>query len=171
MNNNQQRQWNSTDPATSFREYAVFLHETAKNMFLQDGTHAEIVFLIAPDGTGELIPIAKPMTRDNVSEALRTKAAAEDIYGLVHISEGWAYFPRTPRDHTMKQIMCGEMRVSDLNDQDKKEVLVVAMLSRDGESISWIDEIIRGTDAGISLGRALMLKDRKFTLGNVFQSP
>ncbi len=42
--------------------------------------------------------------------------------------------------------------------KDKKDFLVVAMLSRDGESISWIKEIIREADAGISIGRALMLK-------------
>ena len=54
----------------------------------------------------------------------------------------------------MKQILAGEMGVSDLKKGDKTESLVVRYECRDGTQRMWISPIVR-TKAGVALGDAL----------------
>jgi hypothetical protein len=60
------------------------------------------------------------------------------------------------------------MSVSSLRHEDQTEVLLVSLLSRDGDGLTWIDEIVREEDGHVRLGRAAKLSDFEFPLGNVF---
>ena len=161
-------EWNSNDPRASLLAQWEFFHEHAQQVFLKDGTHLEILFILADDGTMQPLPIAEPMTREDVSAKLREQLPGSQVYGLIHIAEAWAYLPKGPNDHTQKQLEWGEMSISSLRQEDKTELLLVSLLSRDGDSVAWIDEIVRGEEGQVRLGRATKLSNIKFPLGNVF---
>jgi hypothetical protein len=160
-------QWNSADPETSLIALWNFLHGQAREMFLQAGTHLEILFLVAADGTLQPQPIAEPMTREVVASALKEQIPGSQVYGMIHIAEAWAYLPKGKGDHTQKQLVLGEMGVSDLNAEDRTELLVTSLLTRNGESRAWLDEIVR-RDSAIELGRLIENNNSRFPLGNVF---
>jgi hypothetical protein len=161
-------EWNPSDPRASLVALAEFLHDQARRMMANDGTHLEILFILAEDGTMQPQPIAKPMNRKEVIQVLRKQLPGSNIYGLIHIAEAWGYIPKGRGDHTVKQLKLREMRVSDLKEDDKTELLVVSLLSRDGDSLAWLDEIIRGDDNKVRLARAGKLTKVRFPLGNVF---
>jgi len=161
--------WNPAEPRASLMAQWEFFHDHARQVFLKDGTHVEILFLLADDGTMQPVPIAKPMTREEVSARLREQLPGSRVYGLIHIAEAWAYLPKGPDDHTRKQLEWGEMRVSSLRDEDKTELLMVSLLSRDGNSMAWIDEIVREKEGQVRLGRSAKLNTIDFPLGNVFE--
>ncbi len=46
------------------------------------------------------------------------------------MGETWMYIAKE-KDHTVFQLLDGEMRVSDLNDEDKKEALMIKMENRE----------------------------------------
>jgi len=160
--------WNPADPRASLLATWEFLHDHARQVFLEDGTHVEILFLLAEDGTMQPVPIAEPMSRENVSARLREQLPGSAVYGLIHIAEAWAYLPQGPDDHTRKQLEWGEMRVSSLRDEDKKELLLVSLLSRDGDSMVWIDEIVREEQGQVRFGRRAKLSNVEFPLGRLF---
>lgn len=60
------------------------------------------------------------------------------------------------------------MRVSSLRDEDKVELLIVSLLSRDGDSMAWIDQIVRPDGEQVQLGWSKMMSDIQFPLGNLF---
>ena len=161
-------EWNSNDPRASLLAQWEFFHEHARQVFLKDATHLEILFIFADNGTMQPVPIAKPMTREAVSARLREQLPGSEVCGLIHIAEAWAYLPKGPDDHTRKQLELGEMSVSSLRHEDKTEVLLVSLLSRDGDSLTWIDEIVREEDGHVRLGRAAKLSNLEFPLGKVF---
>jgi len=161
-------EWNSNDPRGSLLAQWEFFHEHARRMFEKDGTHVEILFIFADDGTLQPVPIAAPMTRADVSAQLREQNPGNQVYGLIHIAETWAYLPDGPDDHTLKQLEWGEMSISSLRSEDKTELLLVCLLSRDGDSMAWIDEIVREKDDRVRLGRAMKTDKFQFPLGDVF---
>jgi hypothetical protein len=161
-------EWNSADPRASLLAQWQFFHDHARQVFLKDGTHVEILFLLADDGTIQPVPIAKPMTRADVSSQLREQLPGSQVYGLIHIAEAWAYLPKRPDDHTRKQLEWGEMRVSSLRDEDKAELLIVSLLSRDGDSMALIDQVEREEGGQVRLGRSTKISNIEFPLGNVF---
>ena len=59
--------------------------------------------------------------------------------------------PRKPNDDTMRQILVGEMAVSDLKRGDKTEALVVRYECRDGTQRMWISPIVRPKTGGVAL--------------------
>ena len=71
---------------------------------------------------------------------------AEETFGVVHISESWMYIPKSRSDHTLKQIMTGEIAVSELKPGDRTEALVVMAESRDGWQVLWFSPIRRDGD-------------------------
>jgi hypothetical protein len=161
-------QWNPADPRASLLAHWELFHDHARQLFLKDGTHVEILFILADDGTMQPVPIAKPMTREDVSSRLREQIPGSRVYGLIHIAEAWAYLPKGPDDHTRKQLEWGEMRVSSLRDEDKTELLIVSLLSRDGDNMAWIDEIVRENEGQVRLDRSTKTSHIDFPLGNVF---
>lgn len=163
-------EWNASDPGVSLLAFGEFFHEHARATFLKDATHLEILFILAEDGTMQPQPISKPMTRESVAETLRQQIPGSAVYGLIHISEAWGYRPKGMTDHTLKQLHWGEMCVSDLNPEDKIELLAVNVLSRDGDRIAWLDEIVRDEGGAVAFGRSQKLTNARFPFGNVFES-
>ena len=162
-------QWNSEEPGASLLAYAEFLHGEARNVFERDGSHVEILFILADGGTIQPQPIAEPMSREHVSECLREQIPGSNIYGLIHIAEAWSYNAKGSADHTFKQLKLGEMRVSDLVDEDRSEMLVVSLLSRDGDKFAWIDKVVRTASNEVSLEESRKLAGTQFPFGDVFR--
>ncbi len=161
--------WDATNPRASLLAYAEFLHEFARETFLRDETHVEILFILADNGTVQPLPIAKPMTREHVAICLREQLPGSNIYGLIHIAEAWSYTAKGPDDHTLKQVAWGEMRVADLVEDDRSEVLVLSLLSRDGDNLAWMDRIVRTAPGKVALEETQRTIDSGFPFGNVFQ--
>lgn len=87
---------------------------------------------------------------------VRRAVREHSLYGVIMVAEAWTYIPKRARDHTSIQIMYGEMTVSDLNEGDKTEALMVRMESRDGGHLTLIDTIVRdGSAARLADGMAL----------------
>jgi hypothetical protein len=147
------------DQATSFRRFAEHLKEQSKEMFLRDGHHAEIFFLIDGDGGTTIIPTPADVDRDQMLAGLKRRIRECDSYGVVHISESWSYFCRRRGDHILKQIAEGEIKVSELRPEDRDEVLVVMMESREGDHFMWITPILRDGDA-VTLGETLAFPEQ-----------
>lgn len=94
------------------------------------------------------------MDRDQVVEILRQTIRANDIYGVVHVCEAWTYFPKALKDHTLAQVMEGEIAVPELRPGDRTEALTVRMESRDGASRMWMSPIAR-PPTGVALADAI----------------
>ncbi len=146
--------WDAADPAGSFARYAAWLSEKARITFLTDGFHTEIFFLMRADGQGGMGVPPPGMDRDQVVGMLRQSIRANDIYGVVHVCEAWTYFPKALKDHTLAQVMEGEIAVSELRPGDRTEVLTVRMESRDGASRMWMSPIAR-PPTGVALADAI----------------
>ncbi len=160
--------WDSKNPRGSLLAFAEFLHGQARDTFLRDGTHVEILFILADDGTIQPQPIAKPMAREHVASCLKEQIPGSNIYGLIHIAEAWSYTAKGPDDHTLKQLAGGEMRVAHLMEDDKTEVLMLSLLSRDGDNLAWMDRVIRTAPDKVALEESRRLIDSGFPFGNVF---
>ena len=146
--------WNARDRSGSLCRLAEWLNDTARQTLLEDGFHTELFFLYRADGRGVISQPPPGLDRDQVAEALRQTIRVNNIYGLVHICEAWTYFPKLPRDHTMTQILHGEIAVSELRPEDRTEALTVRMESRDGASRLWMSPIVR-TTRGVALSDAV----------------
>lgn len=70
------------------------------------------------------------------------KILSEHFGGVVFICETWAYYMKE-NDHTAFQLLDGEMKVSDLNSEDKREALMVRMENGDGDCLVYLDEIVK----------------------------
>lgn len=145
--------------ATCFRRFAQDLKEQSKQVFLKDKYHQEMFFFVTNDGRAFVMPAPKDLDRDQTAEKLRHTIREHNIYGLVHICESWTYFRQKPGDHTLKQIMAGEIKVSELRPNDRDEALVVMMESREGAHFMWITPIFRAGDR-ITLGESMSFADR-----------
>jgi len=156
--NHEPANWEESDPSGSMRRQAEWISEEARMTFLKDGTHVELVFLYKQDGQCGIGQAPPGMDRDQFTGVLKEAIRTNDIYGIVHISEAWLYIPSRPNDHTMKQILAGEMAVSDLKKGDKTEALVVRYECRDGTQRMWISPIVRTKD-GVALADALEMGD------------
>ena len=150
--------WDAADRAGSFARYAEWLNEKARFTFLSAGFHAEMFFFMRADGQGGMGMPPKGMDRDRVVAMLRQTIRANDIYGIVHICEAWTLFPKRPKDHTFKQVLDGEIAVSELRPEDRTEALTVRMESRDGASHLWLSPIMR-TNLGVALADAIDWKE------------
>ena len=115
----------------------------------------ELFFLYRQDGQCGMGNPPPKMDRDQFTQVLRQTIQMNDIYGVVHIVEAWVFIPKHPNDHTMRQILAGEIDVSDLKRGDKTEALVVRYECRDGAQRMWISPIVRTKDGGVALGDAL----------------
>ena len=161
--------WNADKPHESFMAYAEFLREQARGMFLESGTHLEILFLLSSQGVIQPQPITPSMGREQIADILRQQLPDSDVCGLIHIAEAWAYFHEGRNDPTLKQIVMGEIRPSELRDEHRSEVLLISGLTRDGQSEAWYDEILRDKEGHCRFGRSGRNGKAKFPLGNVFE--
>lgn len=84
---------------------------------------------------------------------IKNAVTEHNLYGVIFICEAWAYFVKE-NDHTAFQLLDGEMEVADLNNEDKKELLLVRMENSDGDCLIYWDEIERGEkDVALGVGR------------------
>ena len=170
MKNIPKPEWNPADPSGSLRRFAEWVHEMAKYQFMKDGSHIHLFFLFQKDGEGSIVPVNGKIDHNRLPEALKEKICRENIYGIVHVAEGWSYFSPDPQDHTKKQLIHGEMRVSDLRDKDKTEVLLVIMQSRDDDYCCWLDPIIRNSKTGkVLLGQGVEVAESEGRFTNLFE--
>jgi hypothetical protein len=149
-------EWNSSDKPASLLAYAKWLHAEAVEVFLKDKTHGQILFLFTEDGLTSINPLPANLEPKKLLNGVEQAIREHNLYGIVTIGEAWTYFPKRPRDHTAIQLLHGEMGVADLKDEDKTEVLLVRMESRDGGHLTWLDPIVRsGEDATLGAGMVL----------------
>ena len=160
-------EWDAARVADSFRAFASHVHGMAKDILLRDGHHAEMFFFMPLDGNGYIV-LWRSNDRDLEADWLRQHIAAHYIFGVVHVVEAWMHLAPTPGDHTLKQLMAGEMRVSDLRPEHRSEVLMTSAQARDGWAISWVDEIRRNPKGGMSLGECREIGEFSGRFGKVF---
>ena len=151
------------------RRLADWVVVEARTTFLKDGSHVELFFLYREDGEGALGHPPPDMEREQFTQMLRQTIQENEIFGVVHIIEAWVYIPKKSGDHTMKQILDGEMAVSDLNPGDKAEALIVRYECRDGTQRMWTSQILRTKTGGVALADALEMGDEvKGRFGTLF---
>lgn len=146
--------WDAADPSVSLRRTAEWFVEEARTNFLKDGTHVELFFLYGRDGQGSTGAPPPGMPKHQFVEGLKETIRRNGTFGVVHISQAWIYVPPRPNDHTYRQILAGEIAVSELKEEDKTEALVVRYECRDGAPRMWISPIVRTKDGGLALGDA-----------------
>jgi len=136
-------EWVPKAESECMRNWTDYLHAEAKRLFVQDGTHVSLLFLFNKEnGLVSVNPIPLNINHEELNEAVANAVNEHDLYGVVFIAETWAYFAKE-KDHTVFQLLDGEMKVSDLNAEDKKEALMVRMENRDGDCLVYLDQIIR----------------------------
>lgn len=145
-----QLKWEPNAESACIHKWTENLHTEAKRLFAQDGTHANLLFLFNKEsGLISVNPIPPNIDHDQLNDAIANTVNEYDLYGVIFIGEMWVYFIKE-NDHTAYQLLDGEMKVSDLNGEDKKEALMVKMESRDGGCLVYWDEIIRD-EQGVTL--------------------
>lgn len=152
-------EWDPATPSESMRRQADWFVDEARTTFLKAGTHVELFFLYRQDGQCAMGNPPPKIDRDQFTRVLRQTIQMNEIYGVVHIVEAWVFIPKRPGDHTMKQILAGEIAVSDLKKGDKTEALVVRYECKDGTQRMWISPIVRPKTGGVALGDALVTGD------------
>ena len=149
--------WNPAAKSASIRKWADHLHKEAKRMFLQDKTHAHIVFAFQDTGPVSITPVPPETTHDQIHHAIVRAIRTHNLYGVIHVGEAWTYFPKGKADHTAFQLLDGEMRVSDLSAADKTECLYLRVESRDGDCVVYLNRIVRDGDT-VGLGEQSTLE-------------
>lgn len=156
----QQPPWNAADKASSLRTYAEWLHGIAVQTFLKDKTHCQILFLFTDAGMASVNPVPAGTEPEQLLAGVRKAVLANNLYGVIAISECWTYMPKRPGDHVAIQLTHGEMRVSDLKAGDRTEALMLRMESRDGAHVTWLEPILR-SGADVTLGGGMVLGREK----------
>ena len=126
-------------------------------MFLKSGSHVEIYFLFTREGQGTMIQVPPGMDRETFMANLKGTMRKMGSYGVIQIGEVWTYLPPKPDDHTYRQVLDGEMKVSELKPEDKTEALLVRYQSAEGDQTIWVNPILRKA-SGVSLGDAIEIQ-------------
>ena len=126
-------------------------------MFLEAGSHVEIYFLFSRDGKGTLIQVPPGMDRETFMANFKGTMLKMGSYGVIQIAEVWTYLPPRPDDHTFRQVLEGEIKVSELKPEDRTEALLVRYQSSDGTQCVWVNPIQR-MPSGVSLGDAIEIQ-------------
>ncbi|MFH0908961.1 MAG: hypothetical protein V1929_09375 [bacterium] len=150
--------WNADDAAGSLAACAAWFGSKARETFLNDKTHGEMFFFW--DAKGEMGAAQPPpgIERNQLTAVVKAEIERLQVYGVVHIAEAWMYLPKQKNDHTYKQVVQGEIAVSQLKPEDRTETLMVRMESRDGLSRIWLSPIVRSADS-VALGDTIEISD------------
>ena len=155
---NDQPKWITNAESACIRNWTDNLHTEAKRLFNQDGTHGNFLFCFNKEnGLVSVNPVPLNIDHDQLNAAIMNAVIEHNLYGVVFIGESWIYFIKE-KDHTAFQLLDGEMKVSDLNDEDKREALIVRMENSDGDCLMYLDEIIRDEN-GITLKEGKVARD------------
>ena len=148
-------QWSPNVESECIRNWTESLHAEAKRLLIQDRTHASLLFFFNKDrGLIAVNPVPYDIDLAQLNVAVENVVNEHDLYGVVFICETWAYFMKE-KDHTAFQLLDGEMKVSDLNSEDKREALMVRMENREGDCFEYFDEIVRDEN-GVTLKNSLV---------------
>lgn len=155
--------WNPKAKQASLQKWAENLHKEAKSVFLKDKTHAHILFLFnEADGCISVNPIPPKTSHLSIQQGIKRAVKEHDLYGAIFIGEAWVYLRKGADDHTAFQLLDGEMKVSDLNDDDKKECLYMRVESKD-ECFVWLNRIARsGCEVGLAADKKVWGEDKKW---------
>lgn len=140
----EQPDWIAGEESLSMLKWTEYLYEKGANFFMLDGAHANILFSFKKEQgliSADLIPPTND--HDEMCELVRNIVEENDLYGVIFIGEIWMYCSTGAKDHTLFQLLDGEMRVADLNDKDKREALMVRMENKDGYCITYSNEFER----------------------------
>lgn len=138
-----QPMWIANEESMCLLKWTDYLHSEAQRLFNQDGTHGNMLFSFKKEeGLVSVNLIPPNIDHDQLDEAITNTVNEHSLYGVVVIGETWMYSLKE-KDHTTFQLLDGEMKVSDLNDEDKKEALMIRMENRDGDCLIYLDEITR----------------------------
>ncbi|MFZ4394605.1 MAG: hypothetical protein ACOYOU_03145 [Kiritimatiellia bacterium] len=159
--------WDAARPADSFKTFARNIHEKAKSVLLRDGHHSEMFFFLPQDGRGHIV-LWRSNDRDLEADWIRKHISEHHTYGVVHVVEAWMHMAKKPGEHTLNQLMDGEIKVSELLPEHRQEALMVSAQSHGGWAISWVDEILRGGDGRLFLGASMAFDDFRGRFGKVF---
>jgi len=155
--------WASSNKQACILKWAESLHKIAKEMFLKDGTHVHTFFLFNENGPAAFNKVQPRADHAKIYHAIRQVIKDNNLYGVIHFGECWAYFPKGKKDHTAFPIIDDETMESDLRDKDKTEVLYLRMESRDGACVVYIDEIVRhGKNVSLGEGKVIKGEERKW---------
>jgi len=145
-----QPKWITDEESACIQKWTEYLYTEAKRLFTQDGTHANLLFCFNKEnGLVSVNPVPPNIDHEQLNAAIMNAVKEHDLYGVVVIGETWMYNIKE-KDHTAFQLLDGEMTVSDLNDEDKREALMVRMENSEGNCLVYLDEIIRDGN-GVSL--------------------
>jgi hypothetical protein len=159
--------WDVSDPIGSFRRYGEHLHQKARWMFLKDGHHAEMMFLFRTGGAAMLMLVGGD--REEFADNIRRIIHGSGIIGVIHVCEAWTRMGGK-NDHITKQIILGEMGVSDLRPEDRGEALFTSIQSSDEQSTCWVDPSHRDAKTGkASLGRTITIREIGGRFGGLFK--
>jgi len=159
--------WIPSKPGESFQTFAKYIHGRARDILLEDGHHSEMFFFLPLNGEGHIV-LWRNNDRDMEAEWLRQHITKHYIYGVIHVVEAWMHMAAKPGDHTIRQIMGGEIKVSELKPEDRQEVLMVSAQSRDGWAVSWVDQISRNEAGRISMDATVEFTDFRGRFGQLF---
>jgi hypothetical protein len=135
--------WITNEESACMRKWTDYLHGEAKRLFIRDGTHVNLLFCFNKEhGLVSVNPVPQDIDQDQLDTVITHAVIEHNLYGVVFIGETWMYFIKE-NDHTAFQLLDGEMKVSDLNDEDKGEALIVRMENRDEDCLIYLDEIKR----------------------------
>jgi hypothetical protein len=156
--------WNPSNKSATLQTWANSLHQQSKAMFLKDKTHAHILFFFNDtDGLISVNPVPPKTGHMQINGAIKGAIKEHNLFGVIHVGEAWTYFPKDKKDHTAFQLLDGEMKVSDLNQQDKTEALYLRMESRDRDCVVYLNRIIRnGDQVELSSDKMLANEDLKW---------
>ena len=157
---NPRPEWDTADKSASLLKWGEWLHDEARRAFEEDGTHGQMLFLFTDAGIASINAVPPGTSPGQLTASVREAIQEHDLFGVITVAEAWTYFPQTDKDHTAFQLLDGEMAVSDLNEGDKTEALMVRLESRDGDHITWLDLIIRDEDS-VRLGTGMRLPKKK----------
>ena len=146
----EQPKWTTGEESACIGKWTDYLQQSKTTIFSGWNTWQHVVFVYQggrPCFCGFSFP--PNIDQDQLNAAISDAVNQHNLYGVIFIGEIWMYVIKE-KDHTAFQLLDGEMKVSDLRDGDKREALMVRMESRDGDSLIYLDEIIRN-DNGIIL--------------------
>lgn len=117
----------------SLRQYAAWLNDNARTMFLTDHAHMEILFLLGQDGQASTVPVPADQDRDRIMQSVTDQIKKDNVYAVIHIAQLMTPIPGA---------QSGPI-----------EAVVLTAESRDGDKLMCINEILE-TETELSLAEA-----------------
>lgn len=122
--------WNKDAGPESLRQYAAWLNDNARTMFLNDHAHMEIIFLLGRDGQAATVPVPADQDRDRIMQSVTGQIKKDNTYAVVHIAQVMTQIPGSQTGPV--------------------EAVVLTTESRDGDKLMMINEIFE-TETELSL--------------------